>query len=464
MLKTKNAGFIIGSMGLYFGWLLSFPLFGPVSTQMEVLAGNQSVSISFVFVLFQALTYFAGGIFSKNLHHAHKFMMGGLGVALLLNILLLLRIPMSFWVPVMALMAVASSIFVLGWGKMFSMSMDLNQKQRAMALIIIISNLFYVLFNHLSNILGFYGMVLAGTGLLILSAVCTIHPRIYSVEKKVEEEDPKKGAKSLLVVFCIFFFILNLNGGLLYTNIMPTVNQNFPVLENFEFTGYISMLVILYVLTGRYKLERLVFLGASILGLSFISFALFYDNLGGVILTAVLTDSAFAMLDLFLWTTLGVLSFVYRMPYRFYGFVLAANVSSILVGGIVGQQIAVSENHAAITAFFAAAIIFLIFAIMPFIQDRIRKDLQRLESTQPEQKEPDGDKAAAVQVFLRPGETLTPKEAEVLELIFSGMTNQEMADALYISINTLKTHLRHMYNKFGVQTKKQLMDLANGDE
>ena len=45
---------------------------------------------------------------------------------------------------------------------------------------------------------------------------------------------------------------------------------------------------------------------------------------------------------------------------------------------------------------------------------------------------------------------LTPRELEVLALITQGLTNQEIADRVYISINSVKTYVRTAYRKIGV--------------
>lgn len=36
-----------------------------------------------------------------------------------------------------------------------------------------------------------------------------------------------------------------------------------------------------------------------------------------------------------------------------------------------------------------------------------------------------------------------------------GLTNQAIADRLFISINTVKTHARHIYEKLGVRNRAQ---------
>jgi LuxR family transcriptional regulator, maltose regulon positive regulatory protein len=50
---------------------------------------------------------------------------------------------------------------------------------------------------------------------------------------------------------------------------------------------------------------------------------------------------------------------------------------------------------------------------------------------------------------------LTSSELAVLRLLPSHMTNQEIAEALFLSINTVKTHLRSVYRKLGVTTRRQ---------
>jgi two-component system, NarL family, response regulator LiaR len=59
---------------------------------------------------------------------------------------------------------------------------------------------------------------------------------------------------------------------------------------------------------------------------------------------------------------------------------------------------------------------------------------------------------------------LTPREAEVIALIAAGLTNQQIADRAFISINSVKTYVRTAYRKIGVNRRAQavLWALANG--
>ena len=50
---------------------------------------------------------------------------------------------------------------------------------------------------------------------------------------------------------------------------------------------------------------------------------------------------------------------------------------------------------------------------------------------------------------------ISKREYEVLELMASGLSNQEIADGAYLSINSVKTYIRSAYRKIGVQRRTQ---------
>jgi DNA-binding NarL/FixJ family response regulator len=53
-------------------------------------------------------------------------------------------------------------------------------------------------------------------------------------------------------------------------------------------------------------------------------------------------------------------------------------------------------------------------------------------------------------------DVLTPREADVLELIQAGRSNAEIAHALSVGIETVRTHARRVYRKLGVSTRREL--------
>jgi LuxR family transcriptional regulator, maltose regulon positive regulatory protein len=59
------------------------------------------------------------------------------------------------------------------------------------------------------------------------------------------------------------------------------------------------------------------------------------------------------------------------------------------------------------------------------------------------------------QASAQPAALLTDSELAVLRFLPSHMTNQEIAESLFLSINTIKTHLSSVYRKLGVANRRQ---------
>ncbi|MGH3650356.1 MAG: response regulator [Acidimicrobiia bacterium] len=57
-------------------------------------------------------------------------------------------------------------------------------------------------------------------------------------------------------------------------------------------------------------------------------------------------------------------------------------------------------------------------------------------------------------------ELLTPREREVMALVAAGLTNDEIADHMYISTNTAKTHVSRAMTKLGARDRAQLVVFA----
>jgi DNA-binding CsgD family transcriptional regulator len=55
---------------------------------------------------------------------------------------------------------------------------------------------------------------------------------------------------------------------------------------------------------------------------------------------------------------------------------------------------------------------------------------------------------------------LSKRELEVLQLMAQGLSNQEIAGHLFVSLNTVKTHSSKLFEKMEVQRRTQAVDMA----
>jgi DNA-binding CsgD family transcriptional regulator len=56
--------------------------------------------------------------------------------------------------------------------------------------------------------------------------------------------------------------------------------------------------------------------------------------------------------------------------------------------------------------------------------------------------------------------SITPREIEILELIARGLSNREIAEKLFLSENTVKTHSSRIFDKLGAKRRTQAVQLA----
>ena len=63
--------------------------------------------------------------------------------------------------------------------------------------------------------------------------------------------------------------------------------------------------------------------------------------------------------------------------------------------------------------------------------------------------------------FIRRHE-ISPREADIIAEICNGLSNQEIADKLFISLQTVKDHTSRIYSKTNVKNRMQLMATVQG--
>lgn len=55
---------------------------------------------------------------------------------------------------------------------------------------------------------------------------------------------------------------------------------------------------------------------------------------------------------------------------------------------------------------------------------------------------------------------ITPREREILELIATGLSNREIAERLFVSENTVKTHSSRLFDKLSAKRRTQAVQIG----
>jgi len=460
----KVRSFVLLSNPLYFGWLLAFPYYGPVFNAAAPATLVEEYSLFLLFAVVHGLTYLLGGLFINKTRACLKMMSASLIATIVTNVLLFLPYDI-LWIPAMALFGFFSSLYVLGWCCFYSLFIPNNGRLKLMAAIIIWGNVIFVIFNLLSSFLHAQAVLVLSLLPLIGAGVVLIGFNFPYLQNSKEIDKRVPVSRSFLAIICLFVFALYLNGGLMFKVILPSLDAQVPFAFYYRFVLYILVLMIMYVYGEQLQRYFPIYMAVALLGLAFVSFALISELVAGFILTVGLLEAAFAMLDLFLWVTLGSLAFLYKAPFIFFGFAIAANLGGIILGDLFGGILLRSgESIRLITAIFASLSIFIVFLVVPWLSRHIDEKLPGLLEGNARQYSLSGGILENLEAHLMPGEKLTPREIEITILIIKGYTNKDIASKLFVSPNTVKTHLRNIYNKFGVSKKKELVRLSSKEK
>ena len=147
---------------------------------------------------------------------------------------------------------------------------------------------------------------------------------------------------------------------------------------------------------------------------------------------------------------------------KFAGFMAGVVCSNIIVW-LFEKFIRWEFEFLAVTYIISELLLLLVYWMM---QDYVRKsDVPVYTAAKWEQPGVDIDtmpmeeKIGRVLASLKDGELLVPREREILERILCNERRREIADAMHLSENTVKTYTRTLYAKLGVKSRTELYAL-----
>lgn len=131
------------------------------------------------------------------------------------------------------------------------------------------------------------------------------------------------------------------------------------------------------------------------------------------------------------------------------------HLALIIAGGTLLQSLAlIFVPH---SVWMALSFVFLLFAAITSVSLYLSYRADLKPAIIPDQLPlPRG-----IEDFIRRNE-ISPREAEIITEICNGLSNQEIADKLFISLQTVKDHTSRIYMKTNVRNRMQLMALVRG--
>lgn len=177
----------------------------------------------------------------------------------------------------------------------------------------------------------------------------------------------------------------------------------------------------------------------------------------------IMITIAQTLLVALLWATLAdAAHHSSASPYIIFGCAWTVYALSVAVGQYLGQMIAIDANSTFIIALLAYALTLTAILVLDdrsFIESRLFTDLDIPTVAVSMYDSIDEGCARLGRQY-----NLTDREVEIVKLLCKGRSKNYIAETLFISENTVRSHSRHIYQKLNVHSKQDIMDMLSEGE
>lgn len=444
---------------LFFSWLLAFPFEGKIL--YGLLEYHRLTPQSYIFAAIAAhfLGLLLGGFYVRLMVTAKRLILFTIIFCAFSSVFFFLP-PSLLWMVILILASLLAGGCVAAWGFYFKNCTPPNQRIKTIADGLIFSNLFMILLNilaiHISPHagLGFLFLILGIAFFFAMQLPSKTSPREpWSEEDK--EEISKTGPLTLL---CLFIVVITINSGLMYQVQDPAFAHLKNLTSWYWALPYIAAILIVRNLPRKANRGYLLYVAIAMIGFSYLFFLLLGRSWVDYLVVNTLMLGACGIYDLFWWSILGSMLEFDHNPAKILGLGLAANVFGVLLGGMMGAGIIQRSQQSYSSSLLALSVVCVSLVLLPLLHNRLLLLLEdhaylTLGAKSAVLDPPPQDYSLGIV------EKFTPREAEIANLLIRGKTYRLIAQELHVSENTVKTHVKNIYAKAGVQNKMGLINV-----
>ena len=237
----------------------------------------------------------------------------------------------------------------------------------------------------------------------------------------------------------VVFLIIYISAGVTFSGIFPYLNTMDRVYRYYNVLPFVLFLPIINIIQAKVRRYTLISIGSLFLGSSYILLIIPLNN-GLYFIIETLLQVGWAFLNTSVWIIgADVASLHNKSQYQTYF------VASFLFGTFLGALI-----YMILSIFFSSIIIIILLSQIPLLIG-----LQFLIPILNKRDKENHDLPPHIK------ELLTTRELELSYILNGYLPNQEIADKMAISTNTLKTHIKNIYRKSNTKTRSDFRKLFN---
>lgn len=430
----KKYPLIILTLGFTYGATIVFTFFGPVLT---ITAGDFAPILSIIAVAFHVFGFFLKPF---KLEGHPKFFCVFLG--LLLPLILAFHI-LPYYLQIITTMLYAYMIGRIGCLWTYTAKLAIPNFIRGK----IISLSLFISFTILYFINMNFSLLTKGIALIIPALMSSISVILYlKTSQKYKDNIVRNNEEALNTIrpyfVYIFLIVVYIAGGFSYAGIYPYFKLYAHIDRYYNVLFYLVSIILAGIVLDKYGRKINFVLGVGLLGISF-TFFIMPSSVITYFITQTFLQSGWAFVNAFGW------SFSWDMAERSKkDYLFPRGISAMLLGAAIGAFLSqiiekVGFGNSSIYGIVTFIPLFLAIMILIFFPETLNtnkdkkitfNELQQIEELK----------------------ILTPRELEVCYHIINGCNNKRISKILFISENTVKTHISRIYGKLYISSRGEL--------
>jgi DNA-binding CsgD family transcriptional regulator len=389
-----------------------------------------------------------GGILIRTNKAARIVMLTGIPLCILCTSVFFLP-PCTLWtIALLACSAFAGASFS-AWGHFFKNHIKPGQRYKTVISILIIVAVLKVLINVTAIYISTYIGLAFSVAILTVSWFFVLRvPENECPVQGVRRINRKKGVASLSLI-TLFIVVITIDSGIMVKCIQPAYQELDYLSPWFWILPYTAALFMMRNLKNALDRNNMLYVAIGMIGLAYILFLMTEPTWISYVAVYSLMMAGWAVCILFWWGILGEMLEWFKNPAFVLGLGFSANMLGVLHGNIIGMYEMPIINNRYV---FALGIVCITLIILPVMHKSIAALLESSAGCGHIINETKMDLPAVTEYM----NELTDREKQIAELLLKGRTCKLIAAELYVSENTVKTHVKNIYSKLGVQKKSDL--------
>jgi len=445
---STNQIYSIIALAFLIGWIISFPYEGPV---FYSLISRSSEDLSYInsFSLFALAAGLLVPVFQRVPEtFLRPIVIGAYCFCLALSLPLPI-IPEKFWpllIPLLAFCA-GSALSLNGYliKSFYPKSMWPSVAPNAM----IIGCTVIICTHYLVTIDAFLSGFVFIEVILMVAIFCLarLDSKLVNYSNAIVNSCPNI-FRTFWLLF-VFIFLISINAGIMFQVVYPTFSHHGVFVPLYTNLPYVAAIIFFSKLHKGNKFNAL-YLGLALWGAALLMFTRVDSSLLSFIVISTTMLFASGIFDLF-WWTVSTTSFSYvKNPATMIGAILSVNVLGSWFGGVLSNKMVQAEMSIDSISIIGLSSVFISMVLIVPLNKRISSHIGDNEFIEAPHWNVIDDTDAAVR------EALSSRELEVFDLLCQGLSDKDISSRLHITIHTVKTHNRKIYQKLEVKNRNEL--------